>query len=114
MDTMAIWGGTSAIKGGVGRMETLGNRSVWEEETYLSSATHPLWPRILKHVYKKAMRDLPIAPVRYGGVVAHHSHIRVPKTSHDSKTMSAITTMPPISTTTVSLRILFRPPTPSL
>jgi len=24
----------------------------------------PPWPRILEHVYKKAMRDLPIAPVR--------------------------------------------------
>jgi hypothetical protein len=42
------------------------NRSGWDEGTYLSSATHPLWPRILEHVYKKAMRDLPIAPVLLG------------------------------------------------
>ena len=42
----------------------LGNSPVWEEENCISSATHPLWPRILKHVYKKAMRNLPIAPVR--------------------------------------------------
>jgi hypothetical protein len=41
----------------------LGNSSVWEEENCLSSAAHPLWPRILKHVYKKAMRDLPMAPL---------------------------------------------------
>ena len=42
----------------------LGNSPVWEEENCLSSATHPLWPRILEHVYKKAMRDLLIVPVR--------------------------------------------------
>jgi hypothetical protein len=40
------------------------NRSGWNEGTYLSAATHPLWPHILEHVYKKAMRELPIAPVR--------------------------------------------------
>jgi hypothetical protein len=38
-------------------METLGNRPVWDEEARLSSATHPLYPRILEHVHKKAMRD---------------------------------------------------------
>jgi hypothetical protein len=38
------------------------NRSGQDEETCLSSATHPLWPRILKHVYKKAMRDPPDSP----------------------------------------------------
>jgi hypothetical protein len=42
----------------------LGNSSVWEEENCLSSATRPLWSHILEHVYKKAMRDLPLAPVR--------------------------------------------------
>src|SRR5919202_2127227 len=58
-------GGTSAIKkGGVGRKAMLGNSPVWEEENCLSSATHPLWPRTLKHVYKKAMRNLLIVPVR--------------------------------------------------
>ena len=36
----------------------LGNSPVWEEENCLSSAMHPLWPRILEHVYKKAMREI--------------------------------------------------------
>ena len=57
--------GTSAIKKGAwGEKAMLGNSPVWEEENCISSATHPLWPRTLKHVYKKAMRNLLIVPVR--------------------------------------------------
>jgi hypothetical protein len=51
-------------KGAWGERLCWSNSFVWEEENCLSSATHPLWPRILKHVYKKAMRNLPIAPIR--------------------------------------------------
>jgi hypothetical protein len=55
--------------------------------------------------------------------MVHRSHIWVPKNSHDSKTMSAIATRPPISTTTVwplrtscsaSLLLISLRPTPSL
>ena len=64
MNGVCAKGGTSAITRGVGRTETLGNSPVWEEENCPSSATHPLRARILEHVYKRAMRDLLIAPVR--------------------------------------------------
>ena len=35
------------------------------KETCLSPTTHPLWPRILQRVYKRAMRDRPIALVQW-------------------------------------------------
>ena len=52
---------TSAIKRGRGeRVNVRCSRpSKGGKETHISSATHPLWPRILEHVHKKAMRDIP-------------------------------------------------------
>ena len=53
MDAMAIGGGTSAIKGAWGERLFVRQQSrLWEAgERLLSSATRPLWPRILEHVY---------------------------------------------------------------
>jgi hypothetical protein len=67
MDAMRIGSGTSVKKGAWGgRQRWMENRSGWDEGTYLSSATHPLWPRILEHVYKTAMRDVPVGQRKPG------------------------------------------------
>ena len=62
-------GGTSAIKRGCGEKA----RGVYPGTEYTDSgrssehiSSRTPWAQILEHVYKKAMRDLPVAPVRAG------------------------------------------------
>ena len=60
-------GGTSAIKKGRGekaRGDCLGTEYSDSRRSFEHVSPRPPWPRILEHVYKKAMREVPIAPVR--------------------------------------------------